>query len=273
MSATRVAYLGPLGTFSHMAARIAFGDAADYLPSTTIASVFDDVQAGTADRGIVPIENSSGGGVTMTLDSLLDHEVQIEREVFLDVSQCLMAQGNTLAGIERVHSHPQAIAQSRHWLRQHLPDATIVAEVSTSLAAVHAAKDPAIAAVASELSAELNGLQLIARSIQDQAENQTRFLVISPKGAPGTQPTGSDRTSLAFRTVHQCGALRQVLAVFDEHQINLTHIESRPSGTRWEYVFLVDLEGHRLDPSLAAALQELSTHCSAVRVFGSYPRG
>jgi len=256
-----------------MAARNAFGDGVEYVPSASIAGVFDDVQNGNADRGIVPVENSSGGGVTMTHDALLDHDLQIEREVFLDVSHCLMAQGTTLDGIERVHSHAQAIAQCRHWLREHLPNATLVAEMSTSQGAARAADDRAVAAVASELSAELNGLHLVARSIQDQAENQTRFLVLSPKGAPPTQPTGEDRTSLAFRTIHQCGALRRVLAVFDEHQINLTHIESRPSGTRWEYVFIVDLEGHRLEAPLAAALEELNTHCSAVRVFGSYPRG
>lgn len=269
----RVAYLGPPGTFSHMAARNAFGDSAEYVPAVSIASVFEDVATSRSDRGIVPIENSSGGGVTMTFDGLLDHELRVERELFLDVSQCLMAQGSTLDGIERVHSHPQGIAQCRHWLQKHLPQASIVAELSTSLGAVHAAEDPAVAAIASELSAELNGLHLIARSIQDEAENQTRFVVLSPPEAPATQPTGQDRTSLAFRTVHECGALRRVLDVFDQHQINLTHIESRPSGTRWEYVFLVDLEGHQLDPPLAAALKQLPAHCSMVRVFGSYPRG
>lgn len=273
MSLPRVAYLGPPGTFSHMAARKAFGEGAVHVPSGTIERVFEDVTNAEADRGIVPIENSSGGGVTTTLDSLLDYDLQIEREVFLDVSQCLMAQRDSLDGIERVHSHPQAIIQCRHWLHEHLPDAEIVAEVSTSLAATRAAEDPTIAAIASELSAELNGIQLIARSIQDQPENQTRFLVIGRADAPPTQPTGLDRTSLAFRTVHECGALRRVLEVFDNHQINLTKIESRPSGTRWEYVFLVDLEGHRLDLPLATALNELGAHCSAVRVFGSYPRG
>ena len=265
-----VAYFGPPGTFTHMAARRNFGLSARYVESATIAAVFDAVGTGGATYGVVPIENSTEGGVTHTHDSFLETTVMIRGEIVLDVSQCLIGRHDDLGRIERVYSHPQALAQCREWLAKHLPRAQLVISLSTSSAAREASGDDATAAIASRLAAELNGLIVIREGIQDRDENATRFVVLSKSDAP---PTGKDRTSIVFSTRDQRGALRRVLEVFDEEKINLSRIESRPRrGERWQYVFFTDLEGHRLDRSIVTALTRLETTCDMVRVLGSYPR-
>ncbi len=265
-----VAFLGPPGTFTHMAALKAFGLAAQYVEAATIAGVFDAVARGATPYGVVPIENSTEGGVTFTLDCLLDTDVRIRGELVLDVAQCLIGRTAALGSIQRVYSHPQALAQCRSWLAGNLPAAQLVVSQSTAAAAREAAADPGGAAVASALAAELHGLPVIRDGIQDRTHNQTRFLVIAPSDAPRT---GTDKTSLVFSTPHEQGALKRALELFDAGGINLCRIESRPVREKlWEYVFFTDIEGHREDPAVARALERLAEHGAMVKVLGSYPR-
>jgi chorismate mutase / prephenate dehydratase len=265
-----VAFFGLPGTWTHMAARQIFGAHVEYLEHSTIAQVFEAVSTGSVAFGVVPIENSTEGGVNQTVDQLMSHDLRICAEIVLEIAQCLLGKGSDLSGISRVASHPQGLAQCRLWLAEHLPHAAQVAALSTSSAARDASQDASLAAIASPLAAELNGLNVIQAGIQDSAENATRFVVIAKGDAPRT---GHDKTSLVFSTAHSRGALRQVLEIFDRASINLSRIESRPApGKRWEYVFLTDLEGHREDAPVAAALRELEAQCSTVRVLGSYPR-
>ncbi len=265
-----VSYFGLAGSWTHMAARKVFGPSADCRENATISHVFEAVSEGLAEFGVVPIENSTEGGVNQTVDELLRRDLHVRGEVVLEIAQCLLGLATDLSQIERVASHPQGLAQCRHWLAKHLPQAEQVASLSTTSAAREAAQDPQLAAISSALAGELNGLRLIREGIQDSAENATRFVVI---GRSDAARTGRDKTSLVFSTQHSRGALRQVLEIFDRAGINLTRIESRPApGRRWEYVFLTDLEGHREDAAIAGALVELEQHCFRVRVLGSYPR-
>ena len=265
-----VAYLGPPGTFSHIAAQTAFGLAARYVETPTIGSVIDAVARGAVIYGVAPVENSTEGGVTATLDALLETDVLIQREFVIDVPQCLIGRQHDLAKIRRVYSHPQPLAQCRQWLARHLPHADLVSSSSTAAAAREAALDEFAAALGSRLLAELHELSILRESIQDRAENATRFAVIAKTDAPAT---GCDKTSLAFSTAHTRGALRRALEIFDAEGLNLTRIESRPAvGRRWEYVFFSDVEGHRTDPPVARAIERLRQECSTVRILGSYPR-
>jgi chorismate mutase / prephenate dehydratase len=265
-----VAYFGPAGTFTHMAALSVFGLAVRYVEATTMPGVFDAVARGNAAFGVVPIENSTEGAVTFTLDSLIDSSLMIRSEVVLDISQCLIGKHAEIGRIQRVYSHPQALAQCKNWLIQNLPHAQLVVSPSTSLAAREAAADDGAAAISSRLAAELSGLVVIREGIQDRAQNATRFVVIATEDAP---PTGRDKTSLIFSTRHERGALKQVLELFEEQGVNLTRIESRPmKGKLWEYVFFTDLEGHRSEPPIARAIEQLTAQGAMVRLLGSYPR-
>jgi chorismate mutase/prephenate dehydratase len=253
-----------------MAALSSFGMATRYVEASTIPAVFDAVARGAATYGVVPIENSTEGSVTFTLDSLIDTDVKVRSEIVLDVAQCLVGRHDDLGRIERVYSHPQALAQCREWLARHLPRAQLVVSHSTSTAARDAATDDAAAAVASRLAADLHGLIVIRDSIQDRAQNATRFVVLGKEDAP---PTGKDRTSIVFSTGDRRGALRSVLDIFDEEGINLTRIESRPRrGEMWQYVFFTDLEGHHLDTNVMRSLARLQAKCNMVKILGSYPR-
>jgi chorismate mutase / prephenate dehydratase len=266
----RVAFFGLFGAWTHMAARQVFGQSAEYLENPTISRVFSAVSDGDAAFGVVPIENSTEGGVNQTVDELIEGELRIHGEVVLEIAQCLMGKARDLSEIERVASHPQGLAQCRHWLAKHLPNAEQVASLSTTVAAREATLDPHLAAISSPLAAQLNGLNLIREAIQDNTENATRFVVLARTDG---ERSGSDKTSLVFSTAHSRGALRQALEIFDLAGLNLTRIESRPApGRRWEYVFLTDLEGHREDEAVARALRDLAKRCSMVRVLGSYPR-
>ncbi len=271
LEATRVSYLGPEGTFSHLAALGAFGKDAQLDPVASILGVFQAVARGDTPRGIAPIENSTEGSVGVALDGLLENDLQIEGEFVLQIEQCLLAQHAELHAIKRVVSHPQPLGQCRGWLHSNLPNAELLVAQSTSAAAQEAKRDATVAAVASSLSAELYDLQIVARNIQDIGENITRFVVLSH-----SQPlrTGNDKTSLAFTTPHVRGALRRVLEVFDDESINLTRIESRPAKQKklWEYVFFVDLEGHVEDANVRQALTRLQQMCGMFKVLGSYPR-
>jgi chorismate mutase/prephenate dehydratase len=266
----RIAYLGPPGTFTHAAARALFPVGARYDEAATIAAVFESVRRGDAELGVVPIENSSEGSVTQAADELIEGGVLIRREVILEITHCLLSSSPALGGIARVYSHPQALGQCRSWLAKNLAAAQLVPTASTAAAAREAATDPTSAAIGSALAGELQGVPILRERIQDQEGNATRFVVLATEDAPRT---GRDRTTLVFSLRDGRGALRRVLEVFDTHDVNLTRIESRPSRQKaWDYVFLVDFEGHREDDDVKCALAALESRCPMVRSLGSYPR-
>lgn len=265
----RVAFLGPEGTFSHIAARGAFGSAARYQEAISLDEVFEIVRRGDADYGVVPIESLAEGSVNSTLDALWRSDLQIRMELLEEVSHCLLTLAPDLHKIEKVYSHPQALAQCRSFLAQRLPSAQLIPTPSTARAAQEALADASAAAIASKLAGELHGLPCLRDAIQDRRPNVTRFVVVAKTDAPRT---GDDKTSLAFSTKNEVGALRRILSIFEEAGIDLSRIESRPHEERpWEYVFFVDAHGHRTEPHFAAAIEKLGGHCSTLRVFGSYP--
>jgi chorismate mutase/prephenate dehydratase len=267
----RVAYLGPEGTFTHLAARRLFGLQARYRECATIDAVFEAVSSGDTTYGVAPFENSTEGAVSMTSDALLEGDLLIRQEYVLPISHCLLSRSSSLSRIESVYSHPQALAQCRSWLAKHLPRAQVVQTTSTSAAAREAHADERFAAIAAEIASEIYDLPIVRANIQDRAENATRFIVLGREDAP---PTGKDRTTIAFGVVDQKGALRRVLSVLEAANVNLTRIESRPSRSRaWQYVFLVDVEGHRSDEPLRRALKSVAKGTDFVKVIGSYPRG
>lgn len=266
----RVAYLGPEGTFTQLAARHLFGLQARYRECATVEAVFEAVSSKDATYGVVPFENSTEGAVNMTSDALLEGNLLIRQEYVLPVAHCLLSHATSLSRITAVYSHPQALAQCRTWLAKHLPKAQVVQTTSTAAAAREAQTDPRAAAIAGDIAAELYDLPIVRAGIQDRAENATRFVVIGADDAP---PTGRDRTTLAFGVADKKGALRRVLALLEDSNVNLTRIESRPSRSRpWHYVFLVDVEGHRRDTDLVRALAAVEKSTDFVKVIGSYPR-
>jgi chorismate mutase/prephenate dehydratase len=267
----RVAYLGPEGTFSHAAARSVFGEQAEYVPVATIGDVITAVERGEADHGVVPVENSTDGIVTQTFDSLIDTRLALCGETLLRISHCLLSQSGQLEEVKRVASHPQPIAQCRHWLDRHLPGIERYETPSTAAAAALATKEPGTAAIASALAGELAGLATVAASIEDRRDNTTRFLVL---GGDAPAPSGNDLTCLAY-TVRksESGALHRLLAPFAAHGVNLTSIQSRPlKGTPWEYVFFIDLEGHHSEQRVQDACADAAKLATSWRVLGSFPR-
>ncbi|MBI2321987.1 MAG: prephenate dehydratase [Chloroflexi bacterium] len=268
----RVAFLGPEATYTHQAARRHFGHATEYVPCRSIAEVFQETERGSASFGVIPIENTIEGAVTHTLDMLADSDLKLRicAEIMLEIHHNLLGHG-PLAQVKRIYSHPQALAQSRRWLAQHLPNADLIETTSTVRGAELAATDPEAAAVGPELAASLYRLTILARSIEDSADNVTRFLVLGPEMARGS---GDDKTAIMFSIRDRVGALHDALGLFRQQSINLTKIESRPSRRRaWDYVFFVDLEGHPDDPHVQAALRALAQECVDVRVLGAWPRG
>jgi chorismate mutase/prephenate dehydratase len=265
-----VAFLGPEGTFTHIAVRRLFGLAARCVEATTIDGVFDAVRRGAAAYGVVPIENSTEGSVGTAVDALLEGGVVIRRELVLEVAHCLLGTATQITAVERVYSHPQALAQCRLWLAKNLAHAQLVQTASTASAVREAAMDPAGAAVGSSLAGELWGLPVLRERIQDRTENATRFVVVAREDA---RRTGDDKTSVGFALRDEPGALRRALEIFDAAGVNLSRIESRPSRQRpWEYVFLVDLGGHRDDENVARAVDQLRARCESLTMLGSYPR-
>lgn len=266
----RVSYLGPEATFSHMAARLQFGAGATFVPAASISAVFEDVERERCDYGLVPIENSTDGTVTDTLDRFLETELRIAAEVRLEVSHCVLARHGDLGRIRRVLSHPQGLAQCRRWIATHLPRATLHETASTARAAEEAARDPGTAAIASRLAADVHGLTVLAENVQDFAFNVTRFVVIGREDSG--RPSGDDKTSLVFSVRDEVGILHKMLDSFAKNGLNLTRIESRPlKGKPWEYVFFLDLLGHRKERRVARALDALGKRCRMLKVLGSYP--
>jgi chorismate mutase/prephenate dehydratase len=267
----RVAYLGPEGTFSQMAVKQQFGLSARATPIGTIPAVFEEVERGNADFGVVPVENTTEGGIIHTFDTFLDSDLRISAEIALEVHMCLLARaGLELGQIERVYSLPVAAGQCRRWLATNLPRATVVEARSTADGARLAHDDVRGAAVAAEIAARLYDLAVLRRNIEDSAHNMTRFLVV---GRDQAEPTGRDKTSLLLVTRDEPGVLFRVLGAFAERGINMSKIESRPSRKRaWEYVFFVDVDGHERDAVVGAALAEVKKACESFKVLGSYPR-
>ncbi|MFM7397321.1 MAG: prephenate dehydratase [Gammaproteobacteria bacterium] len=268
----KVGFLGPEGTFSQSAVYKHFGHSARALSLTTIDEVFHEVEAGHADFGVVPIENSTEGSVNHTLDRFLTSPLHICGEVEMRIRQNLMGRMRSLREVKRICSHPQSLAQCRQWLKETLPDVELIAESSNAEAARRARDEKGTAAIAGETAADVYGLTILSSDIEDRPDNTTRFLVI---GRRVFGPSGNDRTTLLVSTGHteSPGALHRLLEPLAKNRVSLTRIESRPSQRRkWDYVFFMDLEGHRDDPALARALAGLKTRASLFRILGSYPR-
>ena len=267
---TKIAFLGPVATFSHQACLQHFGSSGEFLPKKDIEDVFDDVEKGRADFGVVPIENTIEGVVNHTLDMLATSNLKICAEVMLEVSLALMNKSGKIRDIKKVCSRPHAIAESKGWLKDNLHGAALIDVSSTALGAQMASEDKETAAIASPSAAQFYDLRIIEKNIQDSVNNITRFLVI---GKRQYKKTGSDKTSIMFSVKDAPGALYNMLKPFAKKEINLTKIESRPVKTKvWEYVFFVDLDGHISDKKVKDALAELERGCSFLKVLGSYPK-
>lgn len=265
----RIAYLGPPGSFSHRAATGKFGASVECEPVTSIAAVFDEVQRAHADFGVVPIENSLGGGISDTLDALADTRVQICGEILNFIHHHLLAR-RPLHEVERVYSKPEVFEQCKLWLVETGLISKTAPVASTSRAAEMAAADDRAAAIGSALAAEIYGLPIMVEHVEDSPNNVTRFFVI---GRDSAKPTGDDKSALLFATTHEAGALASVLDVFRQQGVSLTMITSRPSRLGpFQYRFFVDCEGHASDPALASALERVRSYCSDLRVLGSFPR-
>jgi len=263
-----VAYFGPEATFTHLAAIRRFGASLSYLPLKTIADVFAEVARGRADYGVVPVENSTEGVVTSTLDMFVESDLKIVAQVVMPIQHCLVGLGPR-SGIKKLYSHPQAFGQCKGWLADHLPNAEIVETSSTTRAAELAAGDQAAAAIASSLAAQRYNLLILQHDIQDNFSNATRFLVL---GRQSPEATGRDRTSLLLSIADSVGALHRALTPFRRYRINLTKIESRPSKRKaWAYFFYIDLDGHITEPRIQKALSYVEPHCNFIKVLGSYP--
>ncbi len=265
----RIGYLGPGGSFSHTAAMLKFGQSVEYEPLADIRSIFDEVSKGHCDLGLVPIENTTGGGVIETLDALIDSDVKVCSEVLMTIHHNLLA-NCSLEQIEKIYSKPEVFAQCRNWLSATFKEAKTIAVASTAKAAQMAADESGAAAIGSRVAAEVYGLRVVCENIEDIANNVTRFLVIGQEDA---KPTGEDKTAILYSTAHKAGALADVLEVFRKYGINLTNIESRPSKKRqWEYYFFVDFVGHRTEERVQKGLEEARKHCLQLSVLGSFPR-
>src|SRR5262245_43696739 len=259
-----VAYLGPEGTFSQEAALKHFGGGAPTVPCPSIDEVFRRVETGVAGYGVVPVENSTEGAIGRTLDLLLSTPAHVCGEVMLPIRQCLMSRERALAGIRKVYSHTQSLAQCQHWLARHLPAAERVAVVSNAEAARLAARERGAAAIGPKTAAGIYKLALLARNIEDEPRNTTRFLVIS---AGDANPSGHDKTSLILSTRNVPGAVHALLTPLAANGVSMTRLESRPSRTGlWEYVFYLDVEGHQKDARVARALKALEKKASFVKI-------
>ncbi|ARU31967.1 chorismate mutase [Sulfuriferula sp. AH1] len=266
-----VAFLGPQGTFSQAAAIKQFGHAAETRSCASIDEVFSEVNAGGADYGIVPVENSTEGAVNRTLDLLQDTPLKICGEVDLRIHQSLLRKISGLDGVKVIYSHGQSLAQCHEWLNRHLPGVPRVQVASNAEAAQMAAADEAALAVAGDIAAEIYGLQRLFDNIEDEPNNTTRFLVL---GKHDAAISGHDKTSLVMSALNLPGTIVELLQPFARHGISLTKLESRPARSGlWEYVFFVDIEGHRDDPAVAAALSELAARAAFLKLLGSYPIG
>ncbi len=265
-----IAYLGPEGTFTHLAAVSKFGHSVAYVPKGNIEDIFADVYNGRADYGCLPVENSTEGAVSHTLDLFVKSEVKICAEINMRVHQCLLSKC-PVKSIKKIYSHAQSLSQCRGWISEYLPDVELHECSSNSRAAAMAVEEPNSGAIASAFAGEIYGLDLLASNIEDNPNNTTRFLVL---GNQMPKPTGDDKTSICFAIKDRVGVLYDALLPFKKEGITLTMIESRPSKLQnWEYYFFIDLLGHIEDEKVKSAIEALRPMTQALRVLGSYPRG
>ncbi|HKK01435.1 MAG TPA: prephenate dehydratase [Desulfuromonadales bacterium] len=265
----KVAFFGPSGTFTHAAAMKQFGFSAQLVPQKSIPGVFDEVLRGRAHYGVVPVENSTEGAVSHTLDMFIESDLQINAEILLEISHYLLSRTGRIEDIRRVVSHSQPFAQCRKWLEEHLPDIPLMDVGSTAMAAQMAAEDESAAAIASEMAGSLYDLKIVKERIEDNPNNFTRFLVI---GRKTPDPSGQDKTSIMFSIKDQPGILYRMLEPFSKRGINLSKIESRPLKKKaWEYIFFLDMDGHIRDTNVHDAVEELRDYCQFLKVLGSYP--
>lgn len=265
-----IAYLGPVGTYSELAMTSFFGQSVKGLPCPSIDDVFRAVEAGGADFGVAPVENSTEGAVSRTLDLMLDTTVAIGGEIAVPIHHNLLTRSGTLDGVRRVCAHAQALAQCQEWLFRHAPTLERQAVSSNAEAARLAAEDPTLAAIAGDRAAAYYGLQAVASLIQDDPHNRTRFVII---GGASPVPTGRDQTSMILSVKNEPGAVFRMLEPFARHGVSMTRFESRPARRgAWEYWFYIDIEGHSADENVAAALSELDRGAAFIKILGSYPR-
>ncbi|MCM2288563.1 MAG: prephenate dehydratase [Sulfuritalea sp.] len=268
-----IAYLGPAGTYSEAAARKHFGGAPTLQPCPAIDDVFRTIESGNAHYGVVPIENSTEGAIGRSLDLLLSSPLKICGEINLPIHHNLMGKCVALGDVTRIYSHAQSLAQCHEWLNRNLPQVPRVPVASNAEAARLAAAEPGAVAIAGDAAAELYALNILAANIEDDPNNTTRFVIIADHDAG---PSGSDRTSLVCSAQNRPGAVYQLLAPFADNGVSMSRLESRPArgfgGSRWEYVFYIDIEGHRSEPAVARALDELRHRAGFVKELGSYPK-
>ena len=263
-----IAYMGPRASFSNLAALKKFGSQVNYVACDNIPEVFQNVDKGHCDYGVVPIENSIEGAVTHTFDLLVDSDLKICSQILLEISHNLLSR-TAIDKIKTIYSHPNVFGQCRNWLHDNLPKAERIEVSSTTRAAQIAAQRKNSACIASILAAKVYNLNILKKNIEDSVHNITRFLVISTADVP---TTGKDRTSILFSIKDKVGALQDMLSPFRKNGINLTKIESRPSKRKaWDYYFFVDFEGHRQDRHVARALKQLESKCNSLKILGSYP--
>jgi len=266
----RISYLGPEATFTHLATEKYFGTSAEMIPQAGIQTIFAEVERDQSDYGVVPIENSTEGVVSHTLDMFVHSNLKVCAEVVIKIRHHLLSKHSELKSIKKVYSHPHALAQCRGWLMAHLPNVMLKDVASTALAAKLAVREKSSAAIASEIASNVHGLPMLKRDIQDQAQNFTRFLVI---GHHFSDKTGADKTSILLTLQDKKGGLYKVLAPFANAGVNLTKIESRPLKDKtWQYMFFIDLDGHVNDKKISKALRSIEKKCVLFKILGSYPK-
>ena len=263
-----IAFLGPEATFTHEAAIRRFGSSLKYSPQNSIADVFTEVSRQRADYGVVPVENSTEGVVTHTLDMFVDSDLKVVAQIILKIQQCLVSRFKR-DQIQKFYVHPQTLAQCRSYLQKNFPHVEIIETSSNARSVEFASREKNSAAIAGVLAAEKYNVPVLEHNIQDNAVNATRFLVLGRQCSP---PTGSDRTSMMLSIKHEVGALHNALSPFRKYKLNMTKIESRPSKRKaWEYFFFVDCDGHANDKKVAKAIADLEQACNFVKILGSYP--
>lgn len=267
----KVAYLGPEFTFTHQASVKKFGSSVSYISCDGIPDVFREVERGSADYGVVPIENSTEGAVNHTLDMFVDSPLMICSEVYYPIKHSLLCKKESMKSIKVIYSNPQVFGQCRGWIEKHLPQAKLRDVSSTAKAAEIASRHSDSACIAGEAAAKKYQLKVLARAIEDLATNVTRFLIIGKKMS---NISGADKTSIMFSVKDRPGVLHDMLSAFKSYGINLTKIESRPSKKKlWKYYFFIDMEGHADSPKVKKALKSLKNKCYFLKILGSYPKG
>jgi len=265
----KIAYLGPPSTYTHIAALKEFGNSVVYIPYETISDIFLAVEKKWVTYGIVPIENSTEGIISYTLDMFMDSDLKICSEIMLDIHHCLLSNCKTIPEIKKIFSGRQPFAQCKVFIKENLPNAELIEVAATTKGVELALNTKDSAAIASELAAETYNIEILVKDIEDIKDNRTRFLVISEKYSP---KSGKDKTSLMFSIKDEPGALYKMLHPFAQASINLTKIESRPTRRKaWEYIFFVDMEGHIEDKNIKSAIQSLERKCIFLKHLGSYP--